>query len=52
MAIVVDVKHGSVFQTYASRSLHLDGEGVHLIPDPADLEMLAIKDAIEDIAPI
>ena len=52
MGIVVDAQHGPVLQTHARRPLDLDYQSVRLILDPADLEMLAIKGAVEDRAAI
>ena len=52
MGIVGDAQHCSVFQTHTRRPLDLDQQGVRLILDPADLKMLAVEGAVEDLAAI
>src|SRR5262249_27057432 len=52
VCIVVDAQHGPILQTHARRPLDLDHQGVHLILDPADLEMPAVEGPVEDLAAI
>ena len=52
VGIVGDPQHRSVFQSHAGRALDLNHQGVRRILDPADLEMSAVKGAVEDLASI
>jgi hypothetical protein len=52
VGIVGDAQHCSVFQTHARRTLDLNQKSVRWILDPADLKMLAIKGAIENLVTI
>jgi hypothetical protein len=50
--IVFDAQHDSVFEAHACRPPDLDQHRVRLILDPANLKMLSIKGAVEDLATI
>src|SRR6516225_7934231 len=52
VSIVGDAQHRSVFQSHPGRALDLNHQSIRRIFDPADLEMLAVKGAVEDLATI